>query len=73
MEVTAKALEEFKKIHKEVSGKDLTDGEARPMAERVLRAIELTYQPIPKEAWKKFKEEHLDVTKEEIEKIEGIQ
>ncbi len=41
MEIDKESLEEFKKIYKEEFGEELTDAEAREMAQRVLRLYEL--------------------------------
>ena len=47
MEITQKALEEFKKIYKKEFGEDLSDDEALEIAQRVLGFFSLIYRPLP--------------------------
>ncbi len=47
MELTPQDIEEFKAAYKEAFGEDITDDEAREMAQRVLRLYELLSEKPP--------------------------
>jgi len=47
MEISKKELEEFKQIYKNEFGEDLSDEEAREIAQRLLGFISLVYRPLP--------------------------
>ena len=49
MELTAKAIEEYRAIYKELNGRDLSDEQALEQATRLLFAFQLVYRPIPKD------------------------
>jgi hypothetical protein len=47
MEISKKELEEFKTIYKAEFGIDLSDAEAREIAQRLLGFVALIYRPLP--------------------------
>ena len=49
VEISKESLEEFKKLYKEEFGKDLTDGEALEIAQRLLGFCLIVCRPLPKE------------------------
>ena len=59
MEISKEELEEFKKIYKEEFGEDLSDEEAREVAQRLLGFIKLVYRPLPKDK-EPEEDSHLD-------------
>ena len=48
MLLTQDDIDELKKIHKEVSGEELSDAEAREIGKRLLRLYEILAQPLPR-------------------------
>lgn len=49
MQVSPKALAEFKAIYKEQFGKDLTDQETYDKASNLLRLMDVVYRPMTKQ------------------------
>jgi hypothetical protein len=49
MEISEEALKEFIEIYEEEFGEDITDREAREIAQRLIGLLLLIYRPIPKE------------------------
>jgi len=49
MEIDKESLEEFKKIYKEEFNEELSDAEARAMAQRLLALYEVLARPLPQE------------------------
>ena len=47
MRLSQEAIAKFKKIHQQEFGETLSDDEAREMAERLIRVMEIVYRPIP--------------------------
>lgn len=56
MKLTPEALKEFKRLYRQDHPKEeITKEELLEMAHRVLRIVELTYSPIPKNNEKEFR------------------
>jgi hypothetical protein len=47
MRLSQKAIDDFQKIHLQEFGENLSDGEAREMAERFINLMEIICRPIP--------------------------
>lgn len=47
--LSKEAIEEFKKIHKEHYGEDITDQEALELAQNLLNVYKIVYRPIPQD------------------------
>jgi len=45
MQLSKEAIEEYKKIYKEVEGKEISDEEAREQGTRLINLIKLVYKP----------------------------
>ena len=61
--ISEKRLEEFKRLYKKHFNKDISDQEALESATKLLRLVEIVYQPITKKEYEKYKK-----TREEREK-----
>jgi hypothetical protein len=48
MELSQKAIEEFKEIYQREFGKKLSDLEAQELAENLISLFKIIYRPIPK-------------------------
>lgn len=55
MQLSKKAIEDFKKIHLKKSGVFLTDAEANRLGIQLLEFFRLIYKPIPKKDYEYFK------------------
>jgi hypothetical protein len=47
MELSQKAVEEFKEIYQKEFGKKLSDSEAQELAENLISLFKIIYRPIP--------------------------
>lgn len=54
MQLSKQALEEYKKIYKKETGKELSDQEALDQATNLLMVFDAVYRPIPKDKGKEF-------------------
>ena len=55
MQLSKKAIKEYKEIYKKKTGEDLSDQEVYEQASNLLRAFKAVYRPIPKDKEKEFK------------------
>ena len=52
--INQKDIDEYRKVYKEKYGKDISNFEAREQLSKLVRMLEIVYQPITKEELKAF-------------------
>ena len=55
MVLSGKHISSFQNLYKEEFGKDISEEEAYTQAVKLIELVRLTYQPITKENYKKYK------------------